>query len=82
MNSKTERILNEDKSLSDSEREFILRFKYNGKTAIEWENEVNTSEGYDESGMPEWYTPMSMMTDTLALARTMLMVKDTPLKKR
>jgi|688.fasta_scaffold892081_2 hypothetical protein len=81
MESTTERILNEDKSLSDSDREFILRFKYNGKTAIEWENDLNTSNGYDENGIPEWYTPMSMMTDTLALARTMLIVKDSPLKK-
>jgi hypothetical protein len=82
MGSKTERILSEDKSLSDADREFILKFKYNGKTAIEWENDLNVSSGYDENGIPEWYTPMSMMTDTLALARTMLMVKDIPLGKK
>lgn len=73
MISKTERILKEDKSLSVEEIEFILRFKYNGKTAIEWENVLNTSEGHDKSCIIECYTPMSMVTDTLALARTMLM---------
>ena len=38
-----------------SKEEYILQYKYLGKTIKEWEEEVKTADGLDEDGNPSWW---------------------------
>lgn len=59
------------KELPADKLEFIVSYKYQGKTADEWMQESSNATGFDEDGHPKWYKFQALAEDTITLAKIM-----------
>lgn len=64
------------KDLPKKDLDFIVSYKYGGKTADEWLDEIKRVQGYDGNGNPKWYKFLSLAEDTTTSAKLMLMDND------
>jgi len=62
--------------ISEEDLNFIVSYKYKGKTQDEWLRLVNTSKGNHKNGNPKWYRFLSNATDTDVLANVIILGKN------
>lgn len=58
---------------NEEELNFIINFKFKGKTADEWYEESKVVEGVDEKGNQQWMTCLSNATDAIICAKLKLL---------
>lgn len=54
---------------SEKELDFIINYKYKGKTADEWNEESKFTEGVDEKGNQKWMNCLANATDAIVCAK-------------
>jgi hypothetical protein len=72
--SATIRII-KDKDWTEEQKQQILKYKYKGKSALEWELEALRVTGFNEEGNPAWYEPHTNMIDALTVAKLLFLTE-------